>query len=185
GLQFAPDPLPFPDEAKERIRGFNTAFPENVAKWTGMDASKFGAYTTDTIPDDVAGTVDFVLIPRMLHNLLRWNVADSEIKAIYALLKDDGRVGIVQHRAKPDAPYSYTSGSKGYLREADVIAFMGLNGFDLVKKSEVNANPKDTADYEKGVWTLPPVRRFDKENDAKYQAIGESDRMTLLFKKRP
>ena len=185
GLQFSPNPLPFPDEAKERIRGFNTAFPKNVAKWTGMDASKFGAYTTDTIPDDVAGTVDFVLIPRMLHNLLRWNVADSEIRAIYALLKDEGMVGIVQHRAKPDAPYSYTDGSKGYLREADVIAFMALNGFDLVKKSEVNANPKDTADYEKGVWTLPPVRGADKENDAKYQAIGESDRMTLLFKKRP
>ena len=185
GLQFAPDPLPFPDEAKERIRGFNTAFPDKVAKWTGMDASKFGGYTTDTIPDDLAGTVDFVFIPRMMHNLLRWNVADSEIRAIYALLKDDGMVGIVQHRAKPDAPYSYTDGSKGYLREADVIAFMALNGFDLVKKSEVNANSKDTADYEKGVWTLPPVRGADKENDAKYQAIGESDRMTLLFKKRP
>ena len=188
GLQFAPDPLPFPDTAKERIRGFNTAFPESLAKSSGLDASKITAYTTDTIPDEAKGTVDFVFIPRMLHNLLRWNVADSEIKAIRALLKDGGTLGIVQHRAKDDAPYSYTDGNKGYLRTADVVAFMDLNGFELVKKAEINANTKDTADYEKGVWTLPPGLRTSKdnaENKAKYSAIGESDRMTLLFKKRP
>jgi len=64
-----------------------------------------------------------------------------------------------------------------------VIELGELHSLELVKSSEINANPKDTKDYEKGVWTLPPVRRFNKENDAKYQAIGETDRMTLLFKK--
>jgi predicted methyltransferase len=94
-------------------------------------------------------------------------------------------VGIEQHRAKPDAPYSYTDGSKGYLREMDLIHFMELNGFEFVGKSEANANPKDPANWPDGVWTLPPALRGAKEEDkARLQAIGESDRMTLLFRKR-
>ena len=101
------------------------------------------------------------------------------------LLKPDGMIGIEQHRAKPDAPYAYTDGSKGYLREADVIKFMEVNGFTYVGKSETNANKKDPANWEGGVWTLPPMMRGAKEEDkARLQAIGESDRMTLLFRKR-
>lgn len=188
GIQFTPDLLPFPDERKERIRTFNDKFPKNVAKWTGLEAGNFSGYTMDTIPNELNGTVDFIFVPRMLHNLLRWNMADSEIKAMRALLKDDGYLGIVQHRAKADAPYSYSDGNKGYLREADVINFMNLHGFDLAKKSEINANAKDTANYDAGVWTLLPRLRTpkdDPETKAKYRAIGESDRMTLLFRKRP
>lgn len=188
GIQFAPDPLPYSDETKDRIRQFNETFPGKVAEWTGMDAVKFSGYLTSTIPEDMNGTVDIVFIPRMMHNLFSWNTASSEIKAMRALLKDDGHIGIVQHRAKADAPYSYTDGSKGYLREADVVAFMDIHGFDLVKKSEINANSKDPADHEKGVWTLPPrlsTSKDDAQAKARYLAIGESDRMTLLFKKRP
>ena len=81
--------------------------------------------------------------------------------------------------------YSYADGNMGYLREADVIKMMELAGFELVAKSEVNANPKDTADYPDGVWTLPPRLTLKDVDKAKYEAIGESDRMTLLFKKRP
>ena len=66
-----------------------------------------------------------------------------------------------------------------------IIKMMEVNGFELVAKSEINANPKDTADYPDGVWTLPPAMRLKDVDKAKYQAIGESDRMTLLFKKRP
>lgn len=188
GIQFAPDPLPFPEDRKDRIRQFGATFPGSVAEWTGMDARKFSGYLTGNIPDELNGTVDIVFIPRMLHNLMRWNTASSEIKAMRALLKEDGVLAIVQHRAKADAPYSYTTGNRGYLREADVINLMDIHGFDLAKKSEINANPKDTADYEKGVWTLLPSLRTpsdDAETKAKYAAIGESDRMTLLFKRRP
>jgi hypothetical protein len=91
---------------------------------------------------------------------------------------------IEQHRAKADAPYSYTNGSKGYMREADIINFMEIHGFELVAKSEVNANPKDSANWPDGVWTLPPALRLKDVDRAKYEAIGETDRMTLLFKKR-
>jgi predicted methyltransferase len=121
---------------------------------------------------------------RMMHNLINWNIADSEIKAMRDLLKPDGLIGIEQHRAKADAPYSYTNGSKGYMREADIINFMEIHGFELVAKSEVNANPKDSANWPDGVWTLPPALRLKDVDRAKYEAIGETDRMTLLFKKR-
>ena len=158
-------------------------FPGQVEEMTGVPATKVAAYYGNAIAKEAHGTVDRILIIRMIHNLLRGNAADSEIKAMRAMLKDDGMVGIVQHLAPDDAPYSYTDGSKGYLHKADVIAMMALYGFDLVKESDHNANSKDTADYPGGVWTLPPVRRFEKEDDAKYNAIGESTRMTLLFKK--
>lgn len=185
GLTFAPDPLPFGDEAKERIRGFPTKFPGDVAGWTGMPAETFSAYTADNVPEDVMGTADFVMIPRMMHNLMRWNLADSEIKVMRNMLKDGGMLGIVQHRAKDDAPFSFADGNKGYLHTAAVVNFMEAHGFELVKQSEINANPKDTADYPKGVWTLPPRYAEGDVDKARYTAIGESDRMTLLFRKLP
>lgn len=185
GLTFAPDPLPFGDEAKERIRGFPTKFPNDVAEWTGMPATAFAAYTADAVPEELNGTADFVFIPRMMHNLMRWNVADSELKAMRKMLKDGGTLGIVQHRAKDDAAFSYADGNKGYLRTDTVVKFIESHGFELVKKSEINANPKDMANYEKGVWTLPPRFAEGDTDKAKYAEIGESDRMTLLFKKLP
>lgn len=185
GLTFAPDPLPFGDEAKERIRNFPAKFPNDVAEWTGMPATTFAAYTTDKVPEDVNGTADFVVIPRMMHNLMRWNLADSEIKVMRNMLKEGGHVGIIQHRAKDGTPFSYADGNKGYLRTDTVVKFMEAHGFELVKQSEINANPKDTADYPKGVWTLPPRYAEGDTDKAKYTEIGESDRMTLLFKKLP
>lgn len=175
----------FSDKQKEGIAAGIAKFPNDVAKVTGRPATDFSAFSLSAIPEGSKGTFDRILIMRMMHNMMNWNIADAEIKAMRSLLKDDGMIGIEQHRAKADAPYNYTDGSKGYVREADVIKFMELNGFELVGKSEVNSNPKDSANWPDGVWTLPPARRADKENDAKYQAIGESDRMTLLFKKRP
>ncbi|MDZ7589070.1 MAG: methyltransferase [Parasphingorhabdus sp.] len=185
GLFFNPGPLPFGEEQKARIVAGAEKFPADVAGWTGLPAEKFATYTTDKVPAEIKGTMDRILIYRMMHNMMRWNVADSEIKAMRDMLKPDGMIGIVQHRAKADAPYSYAGGSKGYLREADVIKFMELNGFELAGKSEVNANPNDTADYPDGVWTLPPMFAKKDVDKAKYAEIGESDRMTLLFKKRP
>ncbi len=185
GLTFAPDPLPFGDEAKERIRGFPEKFPTDVAEWTGMPSAQFSAYTSDNVSEELNGTADFVIIPRMMHNLMRWNIADSEIKVMRNMLKEGGMLGVIQHRAKDGTPFSYADGNKGYLRTDTVVKFIESQGFELIKQSEVNANPKDTADYEGGVWTLPP--RFGKgdADKAKYTEIGESDRMTLLFKKLP
>ncbi|MFB0612778.1 class I SAM-dependent methyltransferase [Aurantiacibacter poecillastricola] len=147
-------------------------------------AAEITAFESDEIPESVSGTVDRVLVFRSLHGLMNGNAADRELRAIRTLLADDGMVGVVQHRAGEDAPYSYANGSNGYLRQSDVVRLFELHGFELVDTSEVNANPDDPADWEGGVWTLPPVLRYGDEDRARYEAIGESDRMTLLFRKR-
>lgn len=187
GLYFDPTSSAFGDKMKAGIRESATKYPAEVAEWSGQPAERFSAYTLETLSDGEKGTFDRILVMRMMHNLLRWNLAAHEIKQMRELLKPDGMIGIEQHRAKPDAPYSYTDGSKGYLREADVIKFMEVNGFTYVGKSEANANPKDPANWAEGVWTLPPQfgGNPDAATKAKLQAIGESDRMTLLFRKRP
>lgn len=187
GLFFDPTSSAFGDKMKAGIRDSATKYPAEVAEWSGQPAERFSAYTLETLPEGEKGTFDRILVMRMMHNLLRWNLADHEIKQMRELLKPDGMIGIEQHRAKPDAPYAYTDGSKGYLREADVIKFMEINGFTYVGKSEANANPKDPANWPEGVWTLPPSLdgAKDEATKAKLQAIGESDRMTLLFRKRP
>jgi len=162
-------------------------FPGEVAEWAKQPANKFTAFHLGAIPDGEKGTFDRILVMRMMHNLLRANVADAEIKKMRELLKPDGMIGIEQHRAKADAPYAFTDGSKGYLREADIIKFMEIHGFTFVGKSEANANPKDPANWPEGVWTLPPTFqvKVSDEEKARLTAIGESDRMTLLFRKRP
>ena len=142
------------------------------------------AFEHDAIPEDVAGTVDRVLIFRSLHGLLNGNAADATLRSVRSLLSDDGMVGVVQHRAPEGASYADSNGSRGYLRQSDVVRLFELNGFELYAQSEINANPDDTADYPRGVWTLPPTFALGDEDRARYEAIGESDRMTLLFRKR-
>ncbi len=186
GLYFDPTSGPFNDTQQKGIRDGAAKYPADISGWSGIPAERFAAYPLDAVPAGEKGTFDRIVVMRMMHNLLRWNIADREIKAMRDLLKPDGMIGIEQHRAKPNAPFSYTDGSKGYLREKDVIAFMEVNGFAFVGKSQANANPKDPANWEIGVWTLPPALRGAKEEDkARLQAIGETDRMTLLFRKRP
>lgn len=182
GLFFDPTKGPFNSENQQQIRDSASKFSADVAGFTGLPAERFTGYTLDAVPEGEKGTLDRILIIRMMHNILRWNMADSEIRAMRELLKDDGMIGIVQHRAKGDALYSYADGNKGYLREADVIAFMQVHGFELIGKSEVNANPKDSANHERGVWEMPPSLATKRED---LKGLGESDRMTLLFRKRP
>jgi predicted methyltransferase len=185
GLYFDPTSGAFNEATQKAIRDGAAKYPADVAKWSGQSAERFAAYALDAVPAGEKGSFDRILIMRMMHNLQRWNIADREIKAMRDLLKPDGMIGIEQHRARPDAPYSYTDGSKGYLREKDVIAFMEMNGFTFVGKSEANANKADPANWPDGVWTLPPVLRNTKPEDKpRLEAIGETDRMTLLFRKR-
>ena len=180
GLFFNPKGGPF-DAAK--VNAEAAGFAGRVAGWTGLPPTNFSGMTLENIPDAEKGTYDRIVVVRMMHNLMRWNIADSEIKAMRTLLKDDGLIGIVQHRAKAGAPWSYADGSHGYLREADLVKFMEAHGFALVDRSEINANPKDSANWPEGVWTLPPTFALKEQEEAKYEAIGESDRMTLLFRK--
>ncbi|MFT3756065.1 MAG: methyltransferase [Pseudoxanthomonas sp.] len=127
-----------------------------------------------------ADSADAVLTFRNAHNWLADGNADAYFKAFFDVLKEGGTLGVVDHRAKPGID-TETMKKSGYLTEEMVIDLATAAGFELAEKSEVNANPADTADHPNGVWTLPPSNNHDAADDAKYQAIGESDRMTLKF----
>ena len=130
------------------------------------------------------GTVDLALVIRGMHGMHNNKVLDAWLAEFHEALKPKGVLGIVQHRAKPDADPDVSS-KQGYLPEKWVIEKVEAAGFKLAGKSEVNANPKDTKDHPEGVWTLPPTLRLGDKDRDKYVAIGESDRMTLKFVKAP
>lgn len=126
------------------------------------------------------GTVDLVVTFRNLHNWMARDWAPQAISTMYEALKPGGVLGIVEHRGKQGVPQDPQAKS-GYVDEDYAIKLIEAQGFRLEAKSEVNANPKDTKDYEQGVWTLPPTYRLGDVDRDKYAAIGESDRFTLKF----
>ena len=126
------------------------------------------------------GTVDLALTFRNVHN---WIMADQEheyFAAFFKALKPGGVLGIVEHRARPDASMEHMRTS-GYVTEAYVREIAERAGFVFEASREINANPRDTTDHPKGIWSLPPSLRSGDEE--RYRAIGESDRMTLKFRK--
>lgn len=128
------------------------------------------------------GSADLVVTFRNVHSWMGAGTADDAFAAMFKALKPGGVLGLVQHRGNADVPQD-PKASKGYVTEDAVVALAEKAGFKVAEKSEINANPKDTKDYEKGVWTLPPSLRLGDQDRDKYLAIGESDRMTLKFVK--
>ena len=127
-------------------------------------------------------TQDLVLTFRNLHNWLGRDAMKAVIQEAYNSLKKGGHFGVVEHRAPEGSSLEFMKKS-GYVTQSLAIETAQSVGFKLVATSEINANPKDTADHPRGVWTLPPSYRLKDKDRLKYEAIGESDRMTLLFKK--
>ena len=131
-----------------------------------------------------AGSVDMVLTFRNVHN---W-AAEGEpavlavFKSVYAALKPGAVFGVVDHRLPPDQVQD-AKASSGYLHVAYVTRLAQSVGFRPVASSEVNANPKDSANHPKGVWALPPSYANKDTDRARFEAIGESDRFTLKFVK--
>ena len=126
-------------------------------------------------------SVDAVVTFRNLHNWIGSQM-DTIFQNSYKVLKPGGIFGVVEHRAKEGTSLDAMKKS-GYVTEDYAISIAKKHGFVLVDKSEINANPKDIKNYEGGVWTLPPSLRLKDKDKQKYLEIGESDRMTLLFKK--
>lgn len=126
------------------------------------------------------GSADLVLTFRNLHNWMMFGWEREALAAMHAALKPGGVLGIVAHRGDPKVPQDPKAAS-GYVNEEHAIRLLESAGFRLVARSQINANPKDTRDYEKGVWTLPPG--FADGDEARYRQIGESDRFTLKFVK--
>lgn len=129
-----------------------------------------------------AESADVVLTFRNVHNWMKNGQAFHVFKAMFGALKPGGILGVVEHRAPTDKPQDPKALS-GYVREDYVIDLARRTGFVLVKQSEINANPKDTKNHPKGVWTLLPSLRLKDQDREQYLAIGESDRMTLKFRK--
>jgi predicted methyltransferase len=128
------------------------------------------------------GSADVVLTFRNVHNWVMADTAPAMFKAFYAVLRPGGVLGVVDHRADDAASLASVKQS-GYLPTRYVVKLATEAGFTLDASSEINANPKDTKNYPKGVWTLPPTLTLGEQDKAKYLAIGESDRMTLRFVK--
>ncbi|MCU0668995.1 MAG: methyltransferase domain-containing protein [Myxococcota bacterium] len=125
---------------------------------------------------------DLVLTFRNNHGWINGGYHDAVYREAFRVLKPGGVLGVVQHRAKEGAD-PVASAKTGYVPESAVIEAAQRAGFTLAARSEINANPKDTKDHPEGVWTLPPIYRLGERDRAKYEAIGESDRMTLRFVK--
>lgn len=131
------------------------------------------------IPD---GSVDTILTFRNVHNMVMNDQAEATFQRFFQLLKPGGVLGVVDHRLPEDRDGALEKTS-GYLKVSTVRRLAEQAGFVLEAQSEINANPKDTANWPKGVWTLPPNFREGEVDRARYAAIGESDRMTLRFRK--
>jgi predicted methyltransferase len=131
-----------------------------------------------------AGSADLVIAMREMHNWQRRGDMDAYLASVHNVLKDGGKFGVEEHRAKAGTKGEDTADT-GYVAEDWMIQRVEAAGFKLEAKSEINANPKDTKDYANGVWTLPPTFIDGDKDKDKYKAIGESDRMTLRFVKVP
>jgi predicted methyltransferase len=166
---------------QDGVRAFQSKLDGNPDLYGKVEvtALQFPAALSPVPPN----SVDLVLTFRNLHN---WLVRDEEaaamLRAMYAALKPGGVLGLIDHRADPNAPLD-AHAKLGYVNEQLAIALAKAAGFELVGSSEINANPKDTRDYEQGVWTLPPTWRLGDKDRDRYAAIGESDRFTLKFRK--
>lgn len=133
-----------------------------------------------------AGSADVVLTFRNVHNWMgsesSESIAPEAFRQLHVMLKPGGTLGIVDHRL-PERADTAREKSSGYLKVSTVRRLAEQAGFRYAGSSEVNANPKDTADWPNGVWTLPPTYALKDQDRARYAAIGESDRMTLKFVK--
>ena len=174
-----------PEWGRGGITKLKAANPELYGKVEVADFPAFDANAT-RVPD---GSADVVLTFRNVHNWRmgyrrddKQDYAPEAFRQIYAMLKPGGVLGIVDHRL-PESASAERERTSGYIKTSTVRKLAEDAGFRFAGASEVNANPKDTADWPDGVWTLPPSLRKGDVDREKYLAIGESDRMTLKFVK--
>ncbi len=168
--------------------GVRRLMEANPSLYGGIRLATFPSFdAADTrVPD---GSADVVLTFRNVHNWRMGAGRDRQdygleaFRQMYRMLRPGGTLGVVDHRL-PESADAERERTSGYIKVSTVRRLAEEAGFRFAGASEVNANPRDTADWENGVWTLPPSLRLGDQDRARYVAIGESDRMTLLFRKR-
>jgi predicted methyltransferase len=179
---FAPDP--------EEQKNWPAKFVADAAGWCSGDCAPVSAIVYGSIPEEVKGTADAVLFFRALHHFSRFEEEGgyftAALKDTMDLLKPGGVVGVEQHRAPPENSDKWAEGDNGYLKQEKVVAAFEAAGFEFLGSSEINANPNDVPTEDDFVWRLPPALATSGDNPelrAQMEAIGESDRMTLKFRK--
>jgi predicted methyltransferase len=169
---------------------WTSEFLERATAWRDEDDAQLGAVQYGNVSDELAGTADVVLLVRAIHHMMRFENQGGHLTQALAdinkLLKPGGTVGVVAHRAPESSADAWATGEAGYVKQSAVIEAFKKAGFELADQSEINANPLDQPTSEDTVWRLPPrvaTSKDDPELKAKMEAIGESDRMTLKFRK--
>jgi predicted methyltransferase len=163
----------------QRLEKYRQKLGERPDLYDHVAVVSFPADGSDAVPP---ASVDMVVTFRNIHNWMSRGTTAQAFATMYRALRPGGVLGVVEHRGNP-AVAQDPNAKSGYVNEDYAIKLIEATGFRLVGKSQVNANPRDTKDYEQGVWTLPPTYRLGDKDHDKYAAIGESDRFTLRFVK--
>jgi len=180
------------EEFVQRMSTWATDFPAGVDEWRDDNSAGVSAYTFGSIPDELAGTADVVLFARVLHNLANFeNAGEGEflttaLADVYSMLKPGGVFGVVQHEARAEMSDEFANGTHGYLKKDFVIAQVEAAGLEFVGEIAINANENDQPSASDIVWRLPPTYFGADDNEelrAAMDEIGESNRMTLKFRK--
>jgi predicted methyltransferase len=163
----------------ERLTEYQQTLASRPDLYGAVEVVTFPSDGSDVVPP---GSLDMVVTFRNIHNWMARDSAGQAFATAYKALKPGGVLGVVEHRGNA-AVTQDPKAKSGYVNEDYAIRLIEGQGFRLVGESQVNANPKDTKDYEQGVWTLPPTYRLGDKDRQKYADIGESDRFTLKFVK--
>jgi len=193
GASYAVDLWPLMGyDSAEFLEGQKTWASDWTAKaesWGDVESADVSAFVFGSLPESMHGTADAVLFVRALHNMA-YTTPDAKHMAVaiqdaHDILKSGGIVGIVQHHARDSMSDNWSDGSNGYLKKGYVMDAMKAAGFEFVAESDINANRKDAPTEEQYVWRLPPSYDGAKTPEARaaVDAIGESNRMTLKFRK--
>lgn len=178
------------EEFLQRQRTWQTDWVAEAEGWGGDEGALLDAFYFGSMPAACVETADVVFFARVLHNLARFesegNYLTTALADSYAALKPGGTFGVVQHHARDNMSDAFADGSHGYLKKSFVIAAAEQAGFEFVAEMDINANPADQPSEEDIVWRLPPRFATSADNPelkAELQGIGESNRMTLKFRK--
>ncbi|MEM9706420.1 MAG: methyltransferase [Pseudomonadota bacterium] len=179
-----------PPEFLEKQATWPQTWPSEQTAKARPNSAAFSAVAYGSVPSELAGAADVVMMIREMHNIAGSDQTNGVISKVLAeinmLLKPGGVFGVIQHRAPESASDAWANGENGYLKQSTVIALVEAAGFVLEDTSDINANPKDQPTEEDGVWRLPPGLDIEEGNEAlrnEMLAIGESNRMTLKFRK--
>jgi len=194
GADYALDMWPyFPfgtEEFVETKRTWTTDWPASAEEWRADDSATLDAFVFGSMPESLAGTADVVFLARVLHNVANFEEEGGYLTALladaFSVLKPGCMLGIVQHLARDEMSDAFADGSHGYLKKSFVITAAEQAGFEFVAESDINMNPKDQPGEDDIVWRLPPTFATSADNPelkAELAAVGESNRMTLKFRK--